>query len=97
MTFKKQVALFAESQVILMTHGAALGNALFMSPVSSLICKSNSHQSVVQISWGLTAQSVLVCLSMAIDAHVLQFITRDLDAHTAVRLCKQQHPYNVDL
>ncbi len=28
------MAVYAESQVVIMTHGAALGNVLFMSPVS---------------------------------------------------------------
>lgn len=31
------MAVFAESQVIIMTHGAALGNVLFMSPVSCIL------------------------------------------------------------
>ena len=34
LTFKQQLAIFAESQVIVMTHGAALGSVMFMSPVS---------------------------------------------------------------
>ncbi len=34
LTFKQQMAVYAESQVVIMTHGAALGNVLFMSPVS---------------------------------------------------------------
>jgi len=37
LTFKQQMAVYAESQVVIMTHGAALGNVLFMSPVSSLL------------------------------------------------------------
>lgn len=34
LTFKQQLSIFAESQIIVMTHGAALGNVMFMSPVS---------------------------------------------------------------
>ncbi|DBA92084.1 TPA: hypothetical protein ACH3X1_015814 [Trebouxia sp. C0004] len=34
LTFKQQMAVYAESQVVIMTHGAALGNVLFMSPGS---------------------------------------------------------------
>ncbi len=37
LTFKQQMAVYAESQVVIMTHGAALSNVLFMSPVSSLL------------------------------------------------------------
>ncbi len=40
LTFKQQMAVYAESQVIIMTHGAALGNVLFMSPVSHFYCCS---------------------------------------------------------
>ena len=38
LTFKEQMAVYAESQVVIMTHGAALGNVLFMSPVSHFCC-----------------------------------------------------------
>ncbi|KAA6423379.1 MAG: hypothetical protein FRX49_06831 [Trebouxia sp. A1-2] len=34
LTFKQQMVVYAESQVVIMTHGAALGNVLFMSPGS---------------------------------------------------------------
>ena len=37
LTFKQQMAIFAESQVIVMTHGAALGSVMFMSLVT-LLC-----------------------------------------------------------
>lgn len=33
LAFKQQLSIFAESQVIVMTHGAAVGNVMFMSPV----------------------------------------------------------------
>ena len=38
LTFKEQMAVYAESQVVIMTHGAALGNVLFMSSVSHFCC-----------------------------------------------------------
>ena len=38
LTFKQQMAVFAESHIVIMTHGAALGNVMFMSEVRSHVC-----------------------------------------------------------
>ena len=42
LTFKQQMAIYAESQIVIMTHGAALGNVLFMSSVSHMLSKELS-------------------------------------------------------
>ena len=38
LTFKEQIKVYASSQVLLMTHGAALVNILFMPEVNTLPC-----------------------------------------------------------
>ena len=59
LSFKQQAALFAQSQVVIMTHGAALGNVLFMSPVSS------SHRSAATMALLLSCYLVRSCCSHA--------------------------------
>ena len=34
MTLAEQVKLYSQAQVLVMTHGASIGNIIFMSPVS---------------------------------------------------------------